>query len=99
MNWYVCSLNSHVGAGLKHVILGLTPLSSDTTALSRSYLFFKSLKVTVNGYYGIENPLPNVITKLHRFLKLLNATRWLSSVTGSHSGLLKEATIIWEKVR
>ncbi len=54
---------------LKHGFLDLTPLSSDTTALKQVLLetwapnceiiplkcsFFKSQKVTANGYYGIE---------------------------------------------
>ncbi len=60
----------------KHCFLGLTPVSSDTTALSKFYfkrklkivreflrkcLFFKSQKVSATGYYDIENLLPDVI--------------------------------------
>ncbi len=77
--WYVCPLNARAGdfflkkKQLKKTknpgILGLTPVSSDTTALIWSYfklrlkivrgfmqkcLFFKSQKVAANGYYGIE---------------------------------------------
>ncbi len=58
----------------KHVFLGLTPVYSETTALSKSYfklklqivrefprkrLFFKSQKVAATCYYDIENLLPD----------------------------------------
>ncbi len=60
----------------------MTPVYSDTNALSKSYfkptlqivreflrkcLFFKTQKVAVTGYYDIEDPLPDVILKLHHF--------------------------------
>ncbi len=48
--------------------------------------FFKSQKVTANGYCDIEIPLPNIVSKLHCFLGLLNAARWLLGDTGSWSG-------------
>ncbi len=66
----------------KHVFLGLTPVYSETTALSKPYfilkrrsvrkflqkrLLFKKQKVAVTCYYGIENPLPDLNSKLRRF--------------------------------
>ncbi len=65
-----------------HSFLDLTPVSSDTTALSKSYfklrlkivrvflrkrLFFKSQEVAATGYYGIEDPLPVINSTLRRF--------------------------------
>ncbi len=66
----------------KHVFLGLTPVYSETTALSKSYfkfklqsvreflrkrLFFKSQKVAATGYYDIGDPLPDLNSKLRFF--------------------------------
>ncbi len=66
----------------KHVFLGLTPVYSETTALSKSCfklklqivreflqkrLFFKSQKVSATSYYGIEDPLPDLNSKLRLF--------------------------------
>ncbi len=66
---------------------GSTPVSSNTTALAKSYfktwaqnceripaktLVFQ-VTVTATGYYGIEDPLPNIISKLHRFGGLRSA--------------------------
>ncbi len=66
----------------KHGFLGLTPVYSETTALSKPYfklklqsvrkfqqkrLFFKTQKVTETGYYYIEDPFPDLISKLRRF--------------------------------
>ncbi len=63
--------------------LGLTPVYSETTALSkpyfilklqsvrkflRKYLLFKKQKVDSTGYYGIEDPFPDSISKLRRFM-------------------------------
>ncbi len=60
----------------KHGFLGLTPLYSETTALSKPYfiltrrserkflqkrLLFKKQKVDSTGYYGIEDPFPDLI--------------------------------------
>ncbi len=65
----------------KHGFLGLTPVYSETTASSKPYfilklrsvrkflrkcLFFKTQKVTSTGYYGIEDPFPDLISKLRR---------------------------------
>ncbi len=67
----------------KHGFLGLTPLYSETTALSKPYfilkrrserkflqkrLLFKKQKVDSTGYYGIEDPFPDLISKLRRFM-------------------------------
>ncbi len=35
------------------------------------HLFFKAQKVTATGYYGTENPLPDVISELRCFMGLL----------------------------
>ncbi len=66
----------------KHGFVGLTPDHSETTALSKPYfilklqsvrkflrncLLFKKQKVDSTGYCGIENPFPDLISKLHRF--------------------------------
>ncbi len=89
----------------KHDILGL-PVSSDTTALPKSYfnlrasnceiipakcLFFNFQKFAATGHYGIKNPLPDVISKLHRFFWLLKfrllvvKSHWLSRATHSQN--------------
>ncbi len=67
----------------KHGFLGLTPLYYETTALSKPYfilkrrsvrkflqkrLLFKKQKVDSTGYYGIEDPFPDLISKLRRFM-------------------------------
>ncbi len=66
----------------KHAFLGLTPVYSETTALNKPYfilklqsvrkfrrkgLLFKKQKVDSTGYYGIEDPFPDLISKLRRF--------------------------------
>ncbi len=60
----------------------LTPVYSETTALSKPYfklklrsvrkfrrkrLFFRTQKVAETGYYGIEDPFPDIISKLLHF--------------------------------
>ncbi len=82
---YVCPLKARAGNFFlqKHGFLGLTPLYSETTALSKPYfilkrrsvrkflqkrLLFKKQKVDSTGYYGIEDPLPDLISKLRRFM-------------------------------
>ncbi len=78
--WYVCPLNAHTGKFLskKHGFLGLTPVYSETTALSKPYFILKfrsvrnscenaCFKVDSTGYYGIEDPFPDLISKLPRF--------------------------------
>ncbi len=62
--------------------LGLTPVYSETTALSKPYfilklqsvrkflrkrLLFKKQKVDSTSYYGIEDPLPDLNSKLRLF--------------------------------
>ncbi len=66
----------------KHGFLGLTPVYSETTALSKPYfilklqsvrkflrkrLLFKEQKVDSIGYYDIEDPLPDLNSKLRLF--------------------------------
>ena len=61
----------------------MTPVDSETTALNKPYfklklrsvrkfrrkpLFFKTQKVAETGYYGIEDPFPDLISKLRRFM-------------------------------
>ncbi len=70
----------------KHGFLGLTPVYSETTALSkpyfilmlqsvrkflRKYLLFKKQKVDSTSYYGIEDPIPDLISKLYLFIYLI----------------------------
>ncbi len=67
----------------KHGYLGLTPVYSETTALSKLYfilklqsmrkyllkrLFSRHKKLIRTGYYGIEVPFPDLISKLRRFM-------------------------------
>ncbi len=79
--WYVCPLNEPAGNFFlqKHGFLGLTPVNSETTALSklkhrsvrkflRKRLLFKKQKVDSTGYYGIEDLYPDLISKLRRFM-------------------------------
>ncbi len=82
---YVCPLNTRAGNffSKKHGFLGLTPIYSETTALSKPYfilklqsvrkfrrkrLLFKKQKVDSIGYYDIEDPFPDLISKLRRFM-------------------------------
>ncbi len=66
----------------KHGFLGLTPVYSETTVLRKSYfilklqsvrkfmrkrLLFKKQKVDSIGYYDMEDPLPDLNSKLHLF--------------------------------
>ncbi len=66
----------------KHGFLGMTPVYSETTVLSKPYfilklqsvrkflrkrLLFKKQKVDSTGYYGIEDPLPDLNSKLRLF--------------------------------
>ncbi len=82
---YVCPLNARAGNVFslkKHGFLGLTPVYSETTALSKPYfilklqsvrkflrkrLLFKKQKVDSIGYYDIEDPLPDLNSKLRLF--------------------------------
>ncbi len=62
----------------KQGFLGLTPVYSENTALSKPYFILKApkcekisaktkQKVDSTGYYGIEDPFPDLISKLRRF--------------------------------
>ncbi len=66
----------------KHGFLGLTPVYSETTALSKPYfilklqsvrkflrkhMLFKKQQVDSTGYYDIEDPLPDLNSKLRLF--------------------------------
>ncbi len=101
--WYVCSLNARAGNVflLKHGYLGLTPVYSETTALSKPYfapkyekipaktLFFKTQKVDSTGYYGIEDPFSDLISKLRRFMGgIRSAVCWLSRAVGSQNAVV-----------
>ncbi len=56
----------------------MTPVYSETTALSKpapkyekipaKTLVFKTQKVDSTRYYGIEDPFPDLISKLRRFM-------------------------------
>ncbi len=98
--WYVCPLNARTGNffSKKHGFLGLTPVYSETTALSKPYfipklqsvrkvrrkhLLFKKQKVDSTGYYGIEDPFPYLVSKLRRFRGIRSANCWLSRAIGS----------------
>ncbi len=76
---------------LNDSVLGLTQVSSDNTAFSKSYFilrlqntrkfmqntFLKSQNITATSYYGIENVLPDIISQLHHFLGgAISATYW-----------------------
>ncbi len=72
---YVCPLKARAGNFFlqKHGFLGLTPLYSETTALSKpkflqKRLLFKKQKVDSTGYYGIEDPFPDLFSKLRSFM-------------------------------
>ncbi len=82
---YVCPLNARAGNVFslkKQGFLGLTPVYSETTALSKPYfilkiqsvrkflrkrLLLKKQKVDSIGYYDIEDPLPESNSKLRLF--------------------------------
>ncbi len=87
----------------KHGFLGLTPVYSETTGLSKPYfilklqivrkflrkcLLFKKQKVDSTGYYGIEDPFPD-LTKLCRFMGgIRSAGCWLSRAVGSQNAVV-----------
>ncbi len=86
----------------KHVFLGLTPVYSETTALSKPYFILKrrsvrkflrkrllkKQKVAASCYYGIENLLPDLNSKLRRFRGIRSAACWLSRVIGSQNAVV-----------
>ncbi len=83
----------------KHGFLGLTPVYS-ATALSKPYFRLKlrsvrkflrkrlKQKVNSTGYYGIEDPFPDLILKLLRFRGILSADCWLSRAIGSQNAVV-----------
>ncbi len=104
---YVCPLNARAGnVFLKktHGFLGLTPVYSETTGLSKPYfilklqsvrkflrkcLLFKKQKVDSTGYYGIEDPFPDLISKLRRCMGgIRSAGCWLSRAVGSQNAVV-----------
>ncbi len=54
----------------------------------RKRLFFKTQKVAETGYYGIEDPFPDVISKLRRFRGIRSAYCWLSKAIGSQNAVI-----------
>ncbi len=91
------------GWSKKHGFLGLTPVYSETTALSKPYfilklqsvrkflrkrLLFQKQKVDSTGYYGIEDLFPDLISKLLRFKGIRSADCLLSRVTGSQNAVV-----------
>ncbi len=104
--WYVCPLNARAGNffSKKDGFLGLTPVYSETTALSKPYfilklqsvrkflrkcLLFKKQKVDSTGYYGIEDPLPDLISKLPPFYGgIRSAGCCLSRAIGSQNAVV-----------
>ncbi len=87
----------------KHSFLGLTPVYSETTALSKPYfilklrsvrkflkkrLLFKKQKVDSTGYYAIEDPFPDLILKLFRFRGIRSTDCWLSRAIGSQNAIV-----------
>ncbi len=87
----------------KHGFLSLTPVYSETTALSKPYfilklqsvrkflrkhLLFKKQKVATTGYYGIEDPFPDLISKLCRFMGIRSAACLLSRAIGSQNAVV-----------
>ncbi len=107
VGWYVCPLNARAGNVFlqKTGFLGLTPVYSETTGLSKPYfilkfqivrkflrkcLLFKKQKVDSTGYYGIEDPFPDLISKLRRFMGggIQSASCWLSRAVGSQNAVV-----------
>ncbi len=87
----------------KHGFSGLTSVYSETTALSKLYcilklrsvrkflrkrLLFKKQKVDSTSYYGIEDPFPDVISKIRRFKGIPSGDCWLSRAIGSQNAVV-----------
>ncbi len=87
----------------KHGFLGLTPVYYETTALSKPYfilklrsvrkflrkrLLFKKQKVVSTSYYGIEDPFPDLISKLRGFRGITSGDCWLSRAIGSQNAVV-----------
>ncbi len=106
VGWYVCPLNARgeLFSPKKHGFLGLTPVYSETTALSklyfilklqsvrkflRKYLLFKKQKVDSTGYYGIEDPFPRLNFQTSPFYGgIRSAGCWLSRAVGSQNAVV-----------
>ncbi len=61
--YVICIYNTRAG----NFFLLKTRLLNLSSEVRRKPLFFKTQKVDSTGYYGIEDPFPNVISKLRRF--------------------------------
>ncbi len=83
----------------KHGFLDLTPVYSETTALSKPKLqsvrkflrkcfLYKKQKVDSTGYYGIEDPFPDLISKLRRFMGGYGVPCRLSRAVGSQNAVV-----------
>ncbi len=51
-------------------------------------LAFQETKSYSTGYYGIEDPFPDLISKLRRFRGIRSAACWLSRVIGSQNAVV-----------
>ncbi len=51
-------------------------------------LAFQEQKVDSTGYYGIEDPFPDLISKLRRFRGIRSAYCWLSRAFGSQNAVV-----------
>ncbi len=55
----------------------------------RKCLLFKKQKVDSTGYYGFEDPFPDLISKLRRFMGgIRSAGCWLSRAVGSQNAVV-----------
>ncbi len=87
----------------KHGLLGLTPVYFETTGLSKPYfilklqsvrkflrkcLLFKKQKVDSTGYYGIEDPFPDLIITSPFYGGIRSAGCWLSRAVGSQNAVV-----------
>ncbi len=55
----------------------------------RKGLLFKKQKVDSTGYYGIEDPFPDFISKRRRFMgDIRTADCWLSRAIGSQNAVI-----------
>ncbi len=70
--------------GIKQALL--ETLAPNYEIIPAKSFFLWSHKVNATGYYDIEKPLPDIISKLRLFSGLLNAACWLLSATGSKNG-------------
>ncbi len=53
------------------------------------YFIYSILKLILPGYYGIEDPFPDLISKLRRFIGgIRSAGCWLSRAVGSQNAVM-----------